>query len=125
MSNICLSATIFQVLETLASLSASAASPPTQPSLQQPKPEVVAAPAPPAEPAAPETELTRLGGARPGRRRTRLSFNQLRVQHIRKLQAQNPTLKFKDASKQWMLSTERAALLATLPEAELKKRRFM
>ncbi|CAJ1358187.1 unnamed protein product, partial [Effrenium voratum] len=48
------------------------------------------------------------------------NFNQLRVQHIRKLQAQNPTLKFKDASKQWMLSAERAALLATLPEAELK-----
>ncbi|CAJ1386243.1 unnamed protein product, partial [Effrenium voratum] len=85
-----------QVLETLASLSASAASPPTQPSLQQPKPEAYKAG----------------------------NFNQLRVQHIRKLQAQNPTLKFKDASKQWMLSAERAALLATLPEAELKKRRF-
>lgn len=34
-------------------------------------------------------------------------------------------MKYADAVKQWMLSSERADYLSSLPESELKKRRFL
>ena len=50
-------------------------------------------------------------------------FQQAQIQYVKE---QTKTgVSRKDALKMWMLSTERADLLNSLPESELKKRRFM
>ena len=51
-------------------------------------------------------------------------FNKMRVDFIAKARKEDG-LTYKDANAKWMLSSLRAEYLATLPEKELKRRRFL